>query len=114
MYFSIVTPFGVIALTIFFLQMGLHIAYAYLVSVNLVVFLLYGYDKRQSAAKSLRVPEIWLHLPALLAGCVGSLAGQLVFRHKTRKLRFQIVFWAVVALEIVLAVVIYRAYFSPS
>jgi len=107
-YFSIVTPVAIIGLTVFLLQMGVPLKYAYVVAVNAVALGLYAYDKRQAVADSLRVPEMWLHLAALAGGSPGALAGQLIFRHKTRKFRFQIVFWAIVLLQLAVLVLIWK------
>jgi uncharacterized membrane protein YsdA (DUF1294 family) len=73
--------------------------YAYLVCINIIVFLFYGYDKRQSRNNKARIPEITLHLLALLGGSPGALLGQLLFRHKTRKLRFKIVFLGILFIQ---------------
>ena len=43
-----------------------------------------------------RVKETSLHLLELLGGWPGALAGQHFFQHKTRKVRFQVVFWGIV------------------
>ena len=107
-YFSIVTPVAILGLAVFLLQMGVPFKYAYPVAVNTVAFGLYAYDKRQAIADSLRVPELWLHLTALAGGSPGALAGQLIFRHKTRKFGFQIVFWAIVVLQVVVLVLIWK------
>ena len=107
-YFSIVTPVAILGLALLLLQMGLPFKYAYIVAANAVALGLYAYDKRQAVANSLRVPEIWLHLAALAGGSPGALAGQLIFRHKTRKFRFQIVFWVIVVLQIALVVLIWK------
>jgi len=76
-----------------------HPFYAYLMGINLITFLFYGYDKRQSLKSKERVPEFTLHLLALLGGTPGALLGQLSFRHKTKKLSFRIVFWAIVLIQ---------------
>lgn len=107
-YFSIVTPVAVIGLALFLLQMGVPFKYAYPVAINTAALGLYAYDKRQAVADSLRVPELWLHIAALAGGSPGALVGQLILRHKTRKLRFQIVFWAIVMLQITVAVLIWK------
>jgi uncharacterized membrane protein YsdA (DUF1294 family) len=80
-------------------RLGLAPAYAYLVSANVMTLLVYGYDKRQAIVGGTRVPELALHMGALLGGSPGALLGQQLFRHKTRKLRFQIVFAAIVLLQ---------------
>ena len=77
---------------------------AYLAALNLVALLLYGYDKIMATTGRFRVPEGVLHLVALAGGAPGALAGQKLFRHKTRKGRFQLVFWRIVALQLALIV----------
>jgi uncharacterized membrane protein YsdA (DUF1294 family) len=79
--------------------LGLAPVYAGLMGVNVVTLLLYGYDKRQAIVGGTRVPELALHVGALLGGSPGALFGQRLFRHKTRKLKFQIVFAAIVLLQ---------------
>jgi len=76
-----------------------HPVYAYLVGINVIIFLFYGYDKRQSRNKKSRIPELTLHLLALLGGTPGALLGQLSFRHKTKKLSFKIVFLVIVLIQ---------------
>ena len=76
-----------------------HPIYAYLVSINVVTFLLYGHDKRQSLNNKARVPELTLHILALLGGTPGAFLGQFFFRHKTKKLRFRIVFLTIVLIQ---------------
>jgi uncharacterized membrane protein YsdA (DUF1294 family) len=77
--------------------------YSYFVGMSLITFMFYGYDKRQSQNNRMRIPEIVLHILALLGGTLGALLGQLFFRHKTKKLKFRIVFFAIALLQILLA-----------
>lgn len=77
-----------------------HPVYAYLAGINVITFLFYGYDKRQAINNKGRIPELTLHLLALLGGTPGALLGQLSFRHKTKKLSFKIVFLAIVLIQI--------------
>jgi len=79
--------------------LGLPILYAYLVGINAVTVLLYGYDKRQAIVGGGRVPEVILHLAALVAGSPGALLAQILFRHKTRKFKFRLVFLGIIALQ---------------
>ncbi len=81
-------------------RLGLAPAYAYLVSINAIALALYGYDKRQAVVGRTRIPELVLHATALCGGSPGALLGQGLFRHKTRKFRFQMVFAAIVILQI--------------
>jgi uncharacterized membrane protein YsdA (DUF1294 family) len=72
------------------------IVLAYLV-MSLVAFVAMGLDKRRAVRHRRRIPEATLHTLELLGGAPGSLLGQAVFRHKTRKLGYQLVFWLIVA-----------------
>jgi uncharacterized membrane protein YsdA (DUF1294 family) len=76
--------------------LGLAPVVAWLVGINVVALMLYGYDKRQASAGRSRVPELVLHTAALCGGSPGALLGQGLFRHKTRKLRFQVIFAGIV------------------
>jgi uncharacterized membrane protein YsdA (DUF1294 family) len=81
-------------------RLGLAPAYAYLASANVMTLLLYGYDKRQAIVGGTRIPEMALHIGALLGGSPGALLAQELFRHKTRKLKFRMVFAAIVLLQV--------------
>lgn len=72
-----------------------HWLVALLVGVNATTLGLYGYDKRAAQTGRLRVPESVLHLWAFLGGSPGALLGQRLFRHKTAKRPFQILFWGI-------------------
>ncbi len=56
-------------------------------------------DKRKSINRQWRTSERTLHLLELLGGWPGSLVAQQVFRHKTRKLSYQVTFWCIVGLH---------------
>ncbi|MFL6533426.1 MAG: DUF1294 domain-containing protein [Pseudomonas sp.] len=68
-------------------------------SVSLVAFLLYWGDKRKARMDAWRTPENVLHAVELAGGWPGALLAQQVFRHKTRKVSFQVVFWFIVLLH---------------
>jgi uncharacterized membrane protein YsdA (DUF1294 family) len=71
----------------------------YLVGINFVSVIIYGIDKLLAIRNKSRVKEVYLHILSLFGGCLGSILGMLLFRHKTKKLRFylwnmlMIVFW---------------------
>ncbi|POA30794.1 MULTISPECIES: DUF1294 domain-containing protein [unclassified Pseudomonas] len=67
--------------------------------VSLLAFLLYWSDKRKARADSWRTPEKVLHAIELAGGWPGALLAQQVFRHKTRKVSYQLVFWIIVLLH---------------
>jgi uncharacterized membrane protein YsdA (DUF1294 family) len=73
----------------------------YLLS-SIVTFVLYGFDKRRARNGGQRVRERTLHLWELVGGWPGAWIGQRVFRHKTQKTSFRLVFWAVVILHLAL------------
>ncbi len=61
----------------------------YLLFVNILVFLLYGWDKHQAVHNGRRISEKTLLAGALLGGGAGALAAMRVFHHKTRKAAFR-------------------------
>ncbi|MEH6708986.1 MAG: DUF1294 domain-containing protein [Alloalcanivorax venustensis] len=65
--------------------------------LSAISFLLYGLDKRAATRGGWRTSEARLHLFELLGGWPGALLAQRVFRHKTRKAEFQVVFYLAVA-----------------
>lgn len=65
--------------------------------VSLVTFISMAADKHAASRGARRTPERTLHLLELLGGWPGSLAAQRLLRHKNRDVRYQIVFWLVVA-----------------
>lgn len=67
--------------------------------VSVVAFLLYWSDKRKACADTWRTPENVLHAVELAGGWPGALLAQQLFRHKTRKVSFQVVFWFIVLLH---------------
>jgi uncharacterized membrane protein YsdA (DUF1294 family) len=67
--------------------------------MSLFCFIATYRDKRKSLTRQWRTPERTLHLLELLGGWPGGLVAQQVFRHKTRKLSYQVIFWSIVALH---------------
>jgi uncharacterized membrane protein YsdA (DUF1294 family) len=47
-----------------------------------------------------RIPESRLHLAELLGGWPGAWVAQRLFRHKSAKVRYRVVFWAIVVLHV--------------
>lgn len=88
--------YGVIALG---LRGGSWPAIAAYPLLSLAAFALYGYDKKQARDQGQRVPEKVLHAAEVAGGWPGALVAQQVFRHKTRKVSYQLVFWLIVAVH---------------
>lgn len=85
------------------LALGLHggswLALAIYPLMSVIAFGLYGYDKKQARMQGQRTPEKLLHAVEMLGGWPGALVAQQAFRHKTRKLSYQLVFWLIVVLH---------------
>ncbi len=68
--------------------------------MSLVTVCAYGLDKRRARLGRPRIPERTLHLFELLGGWPGALLGMSLFRHKTQKRSFRLVFFVVVLLHV--------------
>jgi len=62
----------------------------YLIIINIISFLLYGLDKYKAIKQAWRIPESLLLTISLLGGSTGSILGMIIFRHKTKKIKFKI------------------------
>lgn len=72
--------------------------FVYLAIINVVAFVVYAFDKVQAKRKGGRVPERTLLWLARIGGGVGCWLGMLVFRHKTKHIRFKVLvpLWTIV------------------
>ena len=57
---------------------------------NVLVFLLYGYDKYCAKHDKWRVPESTLLVCAFLMGAIGAWFGMRAFHHKTKHKKFTV------------------------
>lgn len=62
----------------------------YIILINSWTFCLYGYDKYRAIHHGWRVPEARLLLSAFVGGSLGALLAMVIFRHKTRHLKFNL------------------------
>lgn len=60
----------------------------FIIGLNILTFLLMGYDKRASRANMRRIPENLFFLLAAPGGSAGVWLGMKAFRHKTKHIRF--------------------------
>ena len=58
--------------------------------INLIVFCLYGADKRRAKKGAWRIPEKTLLAGTWLLGGVGAWLAMRMFRHKTKHIAFQV------------------------
>ena len=79
----------------------------YLIAVNVVTFAAFGYDKLVAPTQSIRVPETILLALTALGGGVGGIIARPVFRHKTQKLSFRLIFWPCVLVSTVVITIYY-------
>jgi uncharacterized membrane protein YsdA (DUF1294 family) len=86
---------------LFYLELSFNLILSWLISVNIVTFIIYGYDKVRARTGGLRVPENILHGLVLLGGFAGGLGGMFVFHHKASNKKFKRIFWAIILLEII-------------
>lgn len=82
--------------------------FLYLAAINLAAFAAMGLDKRRAKKGRWRIRERTLFCLALLGGSVGSLAGMLCFRHKTRHPSFVWGMPVILALHVLLAWLYFR------
>jgi len=66
---------------------------------SVVTFFVYMSDKSAARKDQGRTKEKTLHLLGLMGGWPGALIAQKLLRHKTRKLSFQVAFWATVLIN---------------
>ena len=69
-----------------------------------LTWFLYYDDKRRARLGAWRAPESSLHLFGLVGGWPGAFLAQRQLRHKVSKLKFQVMFWAIVALHELVAI----------
>jgi uncharacterized membrane protein YsdA (DUF1294 family) len=113
MVFTLV-PVGLAIAAAIALALGLHLdaVVSWLLSINVVALLTYGYDKAIADSNRTRVPERVLLLLAFIGGTIGALLGMILFHHKTAKASFKRKFWLVVLVQIAL-IVLYFVWLKP-
>ena len=80
----------------------------YILGINLLSFTLMGWDKYCSIKKQWRVSENNLIGISLLGGSIGTLLGIIIFHHKTKKIKFQIL----IPLNILIDIILYIFFFK--
>ena len=70
--------------------------------LNVVAFILIGYDKYLAKKHKRRISEKTLLTFVLIGGTIGSGLGMLTFRHKTAKRSYLFKFWVIASIQIIL------------
>ncbi len=88
-------------------KLRLHPLVSYLIAVNVGTFLLYGLDKLCAIRHWQRAPELLLHTLAIAGGSPGALFGQQLFDHKISKVKFLLLYWLIVVIQLFLLYLIF-------
>lgn len=80
---------------------------SYLVLVNLLAIVLFGYDKYCAIKHKWRIPEKTLITSAIIGGSAGAYLGMVAFRHKTDHKLFQISIPLLLVAQIIIFLIIY-------
>ena len=86
----------------------LHWLASWLLVVNLVTFAYYGLDKYLAGTVFFRIPEMTLHTLSAVGGSPAAFLAMWLFRHKTIKNSFRILFWCIVVLQTALTIYIVK------
>lgn len=87
---------------------------SWIISITLVTFAAFGFDKAMAKASRARIPESVLLALTFAGGTMGALLGRYMFNHKTSKKSFRAKFWVVVLIQILVVVAYYYLKFRPS
>ncbi|MBF4492442.1 DUF1294 domain-containing protein [Flavobacterium sp. JLP] len=74
----------------------------YFLFINIILFVLAGYDKYQARKNKRRIPENTLFFLEAIGGTIGLLTAMFLFRHKTSKTSFIIKFIIILLIQAVL------------
>jgi len=82
----------------------------YLLVVNVITFLMMGYDKHEAKKGNWRVSEKTLFTLVVLGGSIGGILGMFTFRHKTKKWYFRFGFPIILILQILVVIDLVRRF----
>lgn len=74
----------------------------YLIIINLISFILMGYDKYLSINNNYRISEKIFFLLTLMGSFIGIFLAIFLFRHKNKKLSFKLIIMIMFLLNIIL------------
>jgi uncharacterized membrane protein YsdA (DUF1294 family) len=69
-------------------------------AVNLIAFVLIGYDKKLAKNNKRRISEQTLLFWVALGGTIGSSLAMSIFRHKTTKMSYRLKFLGIILIQI--------------
>lgn len=74
----------------------------FLVSINILAFIVYGIDKWRAAHDRWRIPEATLLGIAVIGGSIGALLGMKVWHHKTKHKKFVFGLPAILIIQLII------------
>lgn len=74
----------------------------YILAINFIGFMAFNIDKAAARNGDRRISENTLLLIAMMGGALGSVLGQRIFRHKTRKQPFKALLYTVIIFQTML------------
>jgi len=74
----------------------------FLVSINILAFIVYGIDKWRAAHGRWRIPEPTLLGLAVIGGSIGALLGMKVWHHKTKHKKFVFGLPAILLIQLII------------
>ena len=80
----------------------------YLIGINLAGFIIMGVDKKRAIRGAWRISVASLFLTALLGGSLGCILGMQHFRHKTKHWYFKYGMPAILVVQVLLFVLLFR------
>ncbi len=90
------------------IKYSVYIVLIWLIAASLFGFALMGVDKQRAKNRAWRISERTLLLTAFLGGGFGSLAGMLIFRHKTKHVKFIILVPIAIMFNLTAAILVLR------
>ncbi len=88
--------------TLLHISLTLSWAWQLFIELNIATFLLFGFDKLSAQVRTRRISERILYLATFCGGSIGALVAMNLFRHKTRKLSFQLVIALLILIQIII------------
>ncbi len=88
---------------------GFYLVWIWLIVASLLGFALMGVDKQRAKNHAWRISERTLLLTAFFGGGVGSLAGMLLFHHKTKHMKFIVLVPLAMLLNFAVAILLLRS-----
>lgn len=76
-------------------------------AINLIAFVLIGYDKQLAIKNKNRISEKTLLTWVAIGGTIGSLLAMSIFRHKTAKTSYLLKFFGIVSLQILTIITLF-------